>query len=72
MLYNGNVILYKLFYRKRLLFGLYKHSIYSFYHTAQFEPLNFAKFWKQRLGLVFMRSGTCASVTQKEMLRFNL
>ena len=36
MLYNANVILEKVLYRKCLLFGVYKHLIYRFYIAAQF------------------------------------
>ena len=36
MLYNANVILNKLLYRKCLLFGVCKYLIYSFYIAAQF------------------------------------
>ena len=51
MLCNMNVILYKLLYRKRLLFELYKHLIYRFYLIGKYVPWNFAKSWKQSLGV---------------------
>ena len=41
MLFNVNVMLYKLLYRKRLHFELYKHLIYRFYLIGQYVPWNF-------------------------------
>ena len=72
MLYNVNVIVYKLLYRKKLLFELYKHLLSRFYLNGQFVPRNFEKFGKQSLGFLVMRIGTCISLTQKEMLSLNL
>ena len=68
MLYNVNVILYKLLYKKRLLVEVDKNLIYRFYLTGQCVPWNFTKFWKQSLGFVVMRIGTFMSVTQKQIL----
>ena len=65
MLYNVNVILYKLLCGKQLLVEEYKHLIYRFYLTEEFVHWNFGKFWKQSLSFVVMRTGTCMSVTQK-------
>ena len=44
MLYNVNVILYKLLYRKQLLVEVHTHLIYRFYLTGQFVDWNFGKF----------------------------
>ena len=65
MLYDVNVILHKLLYRKRLLVEVYEHLIYGFHLTRQCVPWNFEKFWKQNLDFVVMRIVTCMSVTQK-------
>ena len=63
-----NVILYKLLYRKRLLFELYKHLIYRCYLIGKYVPWNFGKFWRQSLGFFVMSIGTCMLVIQKEMI----
>ena len=64
MLYNVNVILYKLLSKKQLLSELYKDLIHRFYLTGQFMPWTLTKIRKKSLGFAVIGIGTCMSLTQ--------